>query len=168
MVRTGGYSAFSFREIAKLIGIKSSSVHYHFPTKEDLGAALAKSYTESFLQALGSPEQLREQDIHPIEHYIASFRKALIEDQRMCLCGILGAELHSLPPQVMEETKQFFLANLSWLERAYTLLGEEQAHARAIQTLSMLEGAMITSGVLGEDSAFDKAASLLTESQKAR
>ena len=42
MVRRGGYNGFSFREIAKQVGIKSSSVHYHFPTKEDLGVAVAK------------------------------------------------------------------------------------------------------------------------------
>lgn len=32
-VRLGGYSNFSFRELATEIGIKSASVHYHFPAK---------------------------------------------------------------------------------------------------------------------------------------
>jgi len=47
MVRQGGYNNFSFRNIATAVGIKSSSVHYHFSTKEDLGVAVAKYYTES-------------------------------------------------------------------------------------------------------------------------
>ena len=33
-VREGGYNNFSFRELAKEVGIKSASVHYHFPTKQ--------------------------------------------------------------------------------------------------------------------------------------
>ena len=41
-VRSGGYHAFSFREISKQIGIKSASVHYHFPTRSDLGVAVAR------------------------------------------------------------------------------------------------------------------------------
>jgi AcrR family transcriptional regulator len=41
-VQSHGYNALSFRELAKEVGIKSASVHYHFPTKGDLGAALAR------------------------------------------------------------------------------------------------------------------------------
>lgn len=33
-IRQGGYSGFSFREIAADVGVKSSSVHYHFPIKK--------------------------------------------------------------------------------------------------------------------------------------
>ncbi|WP_345191535.1 TetR/AcrR family transcriptional regulator, partial [Gluconacetobacter tumulicola] len=40
------YNVLSFREIAKAVGIKNASMHYHFPTKGDLGAALARRYTE--------------------------------------------------------------------------------------------------------------------------
>ena len=45
-IRAHGYNGFSFREIADEIGIKSASVHYHFPTKADLAAAVAKRYRE--------------------------------------------------------------------------------------------------------------------------
>ena len=56
MARIGGYHGFSFREIAKDVGIKAASVHYHFPGKQDLGAAIAKRYTERFLESLGAPD----------------------------------------------------------------------------------------------------------------
>ena len=39
VVQSRGYNALSFRELAKEVGIKSASIHYHFPTKGDLGAA---------------------------------------------------------------------------------------------------------------------------------
>jgi TetR/AcrR family transcriptional repressor of nem operon len=45
-VQARGYNALSFREIAKDVGIKSASIHYYFPTKGDLGVALAKRYTD--------------------------------------------------------------------------------------------------------------------------
>ncbi len=41
-MQLGGFGGFSFREIAADVGIKSSSVHYHFPTKEDLAAAVIR------------------------------------------------------------------------------------------------------------------------------
>src|SRR3984893_12936943 len=43
-MRKGGFAGFSFREIAADVGIKSSSVHYHFPTKEDLAAAVIRRW----------------------------------------------------------------------------------------------------------------------------
>ena len=37
---------FSFRELAADVGVKSSSVHYHFPTKEALAAAVIRRWAE--------------------------------------------------------------------------------------------------------------------------
>ena len=95
-VRLGGYSNFSFRELASEVGIKSASVHYHFPTKADLGAELAHQYTNSFLAALGEPNDLKASGKNPINVYTQLFRSALVTDRKMCLCGLLGAESDSL------------------------------------------------------------------------
>lgn len=46
MVQYRGYNALSFREIAKEVGVKSASIHYHFPTKGNLATALARQYTD--------------------------------------------------------------------------------------------------------------------------
>ena len=35
-VQAHGYNGLGFRELAKEVGIKSASIHYHFPTKGDL------------------------------------------------------------------------------------------------------------------------------------
>ena len=54
-IRDRGYNAVSFRDLAAAVGVKSASVHHHFPTKADLGAAVARRYAERFLDALGDP-----------------------------------------------------------------------------------------------------------------
>ena len=41
-IRELGYNGFSFRDIAADVGIKSASVHHHFPTKPALAAAVAR------------------------------------------------------------------------------------------------------------------------------
>ena len=51
-VRHAGYSNMCFRDVAKDVGIKSASVHYHFPTKSDLGTALVERYKDHFSQKL--------------------------------------------------------------------------------------------------------------------
>ena len=164
MVREGGYNAFSFREIAKTVGIKSSSVHYHFPTKADLGAAVAAYYTDKFLNYLGDPESIFQENKDPVDIYIQAFRDALVTDKRICLCGMLGAEVDGLPEEVSAQTKIFFERNIKWLTAAYTLKGAgKDSKARAIQAISILEGAMISSNVMGDTSIFDQATALIRE-----
>lgn len=158
MVREGGYNAFSFREIAATVGIKSSSVHYHFPTKADLGAAVAAYYTDKLMNYLGTPEIMVQDGKDPIDMYIKVFRNGLTEDKRMCLFGMLGAEIKGLPSQVSAQTKVFFERNIEWLTKAYTIKGStEEARSKAVQTISLLEGAMIASNVMNDIKVFDQA-----------
>lgn len=152
-VRLGGYDNFSFRELATDVGIKSASVHYHFPTKADLGAALANRYTNAFLQALGEPSA--ESD--PIVRYTQLFQDSLINDDKMCLCGLLGAQSETLPDKVRVEVKRFFNENLAWLERAHAAMGESNPAQAAIVTVSLLEGAMMISKALNDHSYFENA-----------
>lgn len=164
MIRSGGYNAFSFRDIAKAIGIKSASIHYHFPTKEDLGAAVAANYSDNFLRSLGDPEDIICKGKDPIACYVHAFKTALVKDESMCLCGLLGAEAKGLPDKVVQEVKTFFMSNLQWLERAYTLQNHPMsAKKTAHATLAALEGAMITSNVLGDLSAFDNVVDALVK-----
>ncbi|MCY4123811.1 MAG: TetR/AcrR family transcriptional regulator, partial [Pseudomonas sp.] len=44
LMRTKGYAAFSYADLADAVGIRKASIHYHFPTKEDLGIAIVEEY----------------------------------------------------------------------------------------------------------------------------
>lgn len=54
LLRKRGFNAFSHRDLATLVGVKSSSVHYHFPSKEALGEALMQGYRADVLGFLAS------------------------------------------------------------------------------------------------------------------
>jgi TetR/AcrR family transcriptional repressor of nem operon len=166
-VRTGGYNNFSFRELADEIGIKSSSVHYRFPTKADLGAELARQYTDNFLANLGSPDELIAQGKKPIEVYSQQFQHALTQDKKMCLCGLLGAETDGLPEKVKQQTRRFFEQNIQWLTHAYTLgtdNTEQQAKSQAVAAISLLEGAMLVSKAMNDDALFSTVSAKLLAS----
>lgn len=162
MIRAGGYNAFSFREIASVVGIKSSSVHYYFPTKADLGAAVAAYYTDQFMNGLGTPDAIIQENKDPIDVYIKVFREKLIQDKRMCLFGMLGAEVKGVPSIVSAQIKVFFERNIEWLTAVYALKGsKEDAQAKAVQAIALLEGAVITSNVIGSVEVFDQATASL-------
>lgn len=160
MARQGGYNGFSFREIASAVGVKSASVHYHFPTKQDLAAAVARRYTENFLKALGAPDK-QSSAKSALSIYIDAYRRALVKDGLMCLCGIMGAEIDGLPPVVRSEAKRFFEKNIDWLMRALGPGGSPKAERalreRAAQIIATLEGAMILARSIEDDRYFDYA-----------
>ena len=52
LLRTRGYAAFSYGHLSEIIGIRKASIHYHFRTKEALGATLIDAYLVKFKEDL--------------------------------------------------------------------------------------------------------------------
>lgn len=158
MIRTAGFNGFSTRDVAGKVGIKAASVHYHFPTKADMGAAVAERYTDRFLEVLGDPSRFTDDPHRAAALYIDAFRRALVRDGRLCLCAVLGAEIGSLPAEVGGHTRVFFKKNIDWLRRALSAsskISAARARAHAIHILAALEGAMILSVSLNDKSILE-------------
>ncbi|MBY3314442.1 TetR/AcrR family transcriptional regulator [Rhizobium laguerreae] len=146
-VQSRGYNALSFRELAKEVGIKSASVHYHFPTKGDLGAALARRYTEEGAAFLAELLATSEDATWCMDRYTEIFRSALANDNRMCLCGIMSAELDDLPAEVRAEVGKFAAMNVGWLgnllSRAKPTASEQDLREHAMAIFAAIEGAQL-------------------------
>jgi TetR/AcrR family transcriptional repressor of nem operon len=159
MVQARGYNALSFRDIAASVGVKSASVHYHFPTKGDLGAELARRYTADGVayldELLASAADWRA----ILRLYTGIFRAALVDGNRMCLCGIMSAEHEDLPPEVRQEVDAFTEANLAWLARLLETrrpdTGSAEAQQRAMAIFAAVEGAQLVARGRGDPAAFD-------------
>lgn len=160
MIRTGGYNAFSTRDVADTVGIKAASVHYYFPTKADIGVAVTERYTARFVQGLGDPERFHGKPREAVAYYTDAFRRALVRDGKLCLCAVLGAEIGSLPQAVSGHTRIFFEKNLEWLVAAIRVKGmtKEKAQSAATLVLASLEGAMILSKSLDDEVVFERVA----------
>jgi TetR/AcrR family transcriptional repressor of nem operon len=146
-VQAHGYNALSFRELAKEVGIKSASVHYHFPTKGALGAALARRYTEDGAAYLTELLATSEDGTWCMDRYTEIFRSALANDNRMCLCGIMSAELDDLPTEVRTEVEKFAAMNAGWLSkmlsRAKPSANDQDLQEHAMAIFAAIEGAQL-------------------------
>ena len=165
MVQQHGYHGFSFREVAKAVGIKSASVHYHFATKEQLGMALARRYTDRVMEHLGDPDDPNADPDVLLGRFIGVFRHVLKNDGLMCLCGMLGAETRTLPEPVAVEARRFFSRTVTWLtgvlRRRDRALSADQAEVRALAAIATLEGSMIVARTLDDLGTFDRIAANL-------
>jgi TetR/AcrR family transcriptional repressor of nem operon len=159
-MQLGGFGGFSFREIAADVGIKSSSVHYHFPTKEDLAAAVIRRWAEETSKFID--EEL-EKDPDPVQVWTNAFRGTALSEGRMCPCTVLGAASQDLPPEVASEVKGFFKMCLD------KLVAEGLSANNAAEVLSTITGALVVANALGDTAAYDRATSdLLRQREAAR
>jgi TetR/AcrR family transcriptional repressor of nem operon len=158
-MRIGGFNGFSFREIAADVGVKSSSVHYHFPTKEKLAAAVIHRYTDEVAELIDQ-ELAREPD--PVKVWTRAFRGTLHSDERMCPCTVLGAASLDLPPEVAAEVKRFFKMCLD------KLVAGGLSPNSAAELLATITGAMVIATALGDLGAYDRATTELIRARVAK
>jgi TetR/AcrR family transcriptional repressor of nem operon len=157
-VQAHGYSGLSFRELAKEIGIKSASIHHHFPSKADLGAAVARRYWEdsaAFLKALLAESS---NPVRALLQYPATFRRSLENDNRLCLCSFMSAEYDDLPEPVKKEVQTFADVNVAWLSKVLSaagVVGPEKSEERARAIFAAVAGAQLMARSRSDISLFD-------------
>src|SRR5215475_14408831 len=112
-----GYGGLNFRDIGAEVGIKAASIYHHFPSKADLGAAVAKRYWEDTAADLEALSATAGDPRKALQAYPGLFRRSLEEGNRMCLCGFMAAEYDDLPDAVKTEVQTFADVNVAWLAR---------------------------------------------------
>jgi TetR/AcrR family transcriptional repressor of nem operon len=150
LIQSRGYNAFSFNDLAKELGIRTASIHYHFPTKADLGIALLRRYRQRFRQELAWISSGGEDSVSRLAHFSALFERTFKTNSQLCLCGMLSAEVVTLPKSVAAEVERFFSETELWLahvlasgKRARLIAFSGSARTQARMLIAMLEGAMV-------------------------
>src|SRR5262245_11936201 len=173
LVQTQGYNGFSYADIAAELRITKASLHYHFTTKAELGRSLIERYRERFLLALGEIDRQGADARQKLRLYVQLYTEVLRRN-RMCLCGMLAADFHTLPKPMKESVKGFFDANEAWLtgvlqegrrEKRLRADGSVQEAARLL--VGSLEGAMLLARSYGDVARFEAAAERLLAEQGA-
>ena len=164
LAQTRGFNGFSYADIADELGVTKASLHYHFPSKADLGRSLIDRYAAAFAGALTAIEQSGVPGHAQLRRYVAIYGDVL-NAGRICLCGMLAAEYTTLPEGMQEAIRAFFDFNERWLARileagrkdgSVRFEGTASDAARAIT--SALEGAMLLARPYGGAARFESAA----------
>lgn len=141
-IRKGGFDAVSFRDIANAVGIKSASVHYHFPTKADLGQAVVQRYAQRFIETLDGKAEDKDNARERIESLADGYLESYQKEHATCLCAVLGATPSHLSPELNTEVLEFYQKLLGWTEKA---LNEAGSRLTPETVVSALQGGMILS-----------------------
>jgi TetR/AcrR family transcriptional repressor of nem operon len=158
VAQSHGYSGLNFRDLAQQVGIKAASIYYYFPSKAELATAVARRYWEDDAAYLESLLQSSATPLDALRRFPETFRFALENDNRMCLCSFMSAEFDDLPDAVKSEVQVFADVNIAWLRKtlvAAKVTSPKMAEKRARAIYSGIVGAQLMARSRADISLYD-------------
>lgn len=163
LAQTRGYNAFSYRDLAREIGIRSASIHHHFPTKADLGKAMIQRYRERFADMLEEIDRAANGPADKLRAFLGLYQHTVRSEGGVCLGGMFAAEQLTLAPEIQTELCAFFTDGEAWLQEVLaagaesgeiTVTGSPKDAAAAI--IGALQGAMMVARAHDDRESFDR------------
>ena len=165
LIQRLGVNCMSYQDISKSVGIRKASIHTHFPKKDDLLVALVDRYSDRFLRIVDGILASGDTPEVKLRRYCGLFETTLSSgnQDRACLCAMLGAEFESLNNPLVERVRSFYQANEERLmimlnagcqDGSFRINGDLQTMANLI--FGLLEGGMLVARVRGGSAQFHK------------
>jgi TetR/AcrR family transcriptional repressor of nem operon len=154
-----GYTGLNIRGLAGEVGIKAASIYYHFPSKAELGAAVARRYWEDTARDLEMIREAAGDALSSLGRYPEIFRRSLEAGNRLCMGSFMSAEYDDLPEAVKVEVQTFSDVNIDWLakqllEANITVTQDSKLRAGAI--FSAIAGAQLMARSRNDIKLFDE------------
>jgi TetR/AcrR family transcriptional repressor of nem operon len=153
-----GLNGFSYRDISEPLGVKNAAIHYHFPNKMDLIAALIdenhqllKKVTSEFM-AYGGPARPQ------LEGLFAFTLNQCQCGRPICMVGALAIDYDELSDEIKDANDHFMQDSVKWLSKVlktgrereeFTFEGD--AERKSLSILAMIQGARQMARVHGMD-----------------
>lgn len=112
-IRTKGYNAFSYADIAEIIKIRKATIHYYFPTKADLGTEIIKNTIQNFHNAVNNWEQYPYEI--QLKHWILLYADSRKKNW-VCITGALSPVFDTLPTKMQVQLQILVNDIFNWLE----------------------------------------------------
>lgn len=114
MVQERGFNAFSYKNLAEEVGIRTASIHYHFPTKAHLGEALMSRYNDGLDAVLDELEHESTTALARLRGFIAIYRSTACRGA-ICLCGSMASDLGTLPDELHGNIQRYLDRSTRWV-----------------------------------------------------
>jgi len=165
MVQKRGFSGFSFRDVATEIGIKTASIHYHFPTKPDLARAVLSEVRRGFEQELRRIDIELPDTKDKLAAFVRIFDETFGDGDRLCPFCMVACAQDGVPDFVKFEVQAFWSAGERWVaerivegQRTGIFDATLSPNLSGRVLVSMLEGAMVTARAFDDRQRLENAA----------
>ncbi|MEL6822830.1 MAG: TetR/AcrR family transcriptional regulator [Calditrichota bacterium] len=149
MLLANGYNGFSYRDIAEEVGIRKASIHYHFPSKAELGAAIVRNYHEWLIRWAEEMDTKHDTCFARLDAFFKLYRDFFGVGEKICMNGVLSANLNGLPEEMKEEFRKLLRFEHAWMKRVIKE-GQESGEFKSDQSpgkLALLIGAAMQGAI---------------------
>lgn len=158
-IRTKGYNAFSYTDIAVPMNIRKPAIHYYFPQKSDLGKAVIEQELERIHKLKTETDDLPgDQQLQKIAETF--YRRS--RQRHICLNGSLTSDFETLSPEMQDKVQEMCRSVLDQLtcslekgRKEGNLHFSGEAADQALLVVSGLLSSLLLARVLGEE-VFDR------------
>jgi len=156
LIHQHGYAGFSYKDIARELQIQNAAIHYHFPSKADLGLAVIEAAQKRFEHWDDHMHNRSIDDWQKVDNFFKIYDGNCYKESRMCLVGSLCSNYPLLPEKMqsaltvfVEDIKRWFTGVLEngRSNGSFSFNGDASDRASIIQTSLM--GALLINRVLG-------------------
>jgi len=147
--QTNGFNAFSYKDLQNEVGVKTSSIHYYFPTKQDLALNMVERYINRFTETLNDIAESESDGFNRLRK-LGDVHMQLVREGKFCMCGMMASDMLSLPEVVNDNLAGFFDLSQQWIAEAIELAKQQNqlrdtVHVRcsSMHFLASLEGGML-------------------------
>lgn len=150
VVHTQGFHRATLADIAREAGVPKGNVHYHFPTKQTLGAAVVDRRLAHQQAAVARWDELPS----PRER-LAAFVQMTVDArgelaEHGCPVGSLCSELGKDGGPLADHAGGLLAAWLAWLRTQFAELGHDDPERSAGHLLAAVQGASLLAHALGD------------------
>ncbi|GGY45303.1 TetR/AcrR family transcriptional regulator [Pseudoduganella albidiflava] len=172
LIVAGGYNAFSYADIADVVGIRKASIHHHFPNKVDLVKALVVQHRQATEEGLGNLRHAIPDAMGQLRAYVGYWEQCISDlSAPFCICALLAGELPVLPAEIAVEVRAYFRFLSGWMAsvleqgmREGTVRSANGPQVEAEVLMASIHGAMLSARAYGDVAVF----ATVAESQLAR
>lgn len=149
LLQTRSFTSFSYQDVSDRLGITKASIHHHFPSKEDLLAALTARYRARQREKFAEADAAHPTPWGKLDAFLEAMTSIMQSGNKICPLGALHSELNVLPEATRKELKALFDFPKQWLagvleegRESGEMVFEGAAHDRAVLILAALQGAL--------------------------
>lgn len=153
LIQSRGFNAFSYKDLAAVVGIRTASIHYHFPSKADLGLAVVERYRAELEAALADIDARGGSVRAQLEAFVALYGKTET-DGVICVCGSLATDCETLPTPMRDAVAAYLDRSAQWVAARVAdgvargeLHTRQDPHELATTLVSGLQGGLILARV---------------------
>lgn len=156
MTQASGVNGFSYLDLADEVGVKTSSIHYHFKTKADLMLAMVERVKATHGAAMSQLQSKLDAPKDRLLEVVKLFQ-GYVKEEKFCLCGMMAAEMQSVSPEVKERLKGYFQQFQDWLAKQFKEMKHGDSKGLAMGFMGALEGSLLIARLHGDPKIVRKA-----------